>query len=202
MVKINTLFKEKKISRISEFELERYANFFESSYKDNLEHSKKNIPYFPRWSIISGYYAMHDIKKTMRHLALKGEVCDRRSSFGCSRNHHTIKGVVFVKFLDITKLFIAKKYRIKIDFEVHATTIKLLRELVKYNEITLLFEKGYKEFLTLANDLEEARRDRSKVQYYTGTKFLIEEYKKRAFEFHEKVVLFYIEKIKELFEEE
>ena len=137
-------------------------NFFESSYKDNLEHSKKNIPYFPRWSIISGYYAMHDI----------------------------------------TKLFIAKKYRIKIDFEVHATTIKLLRELVKYNEITLLFEKGYKEFLTLANDLEEARRDRSKVQYYTGTKFLIEEYKKRAFEFHEKVVLFYIEKIKELFEEE
>ncbi len=83
MVKIDTLFNEKKISRISELELGRYVNFFESSYKDNLEHSKKNILEFPRWSIISGYYAMHDI----------------------------------------TKLFIAKKFRIKIDFEVHATTI-------------------------------------------------------------------------------
>jgi len=161
MVKIDTLFNEKKISRISELELGRYVNFFESSYKDNLEHSKKNILEFPRWSIISGYYAMHDI----------------------------------------TKLFIAKKFRIKIDFEVHATTIKLLRELIKHNEIITLFEKGYKEFLSLANDLEEARRDRSKVQYYTGTKFLIEEYKKRASEFYEKIVLAYLGKIKELFEE-
>ena len=41
------------------------------------------------------------IKKTMRHLALKGEVCDRRSSFGCSRNNSIPKDGVFVKFLDI-----------------------------------------------------------------------------------------------------
>ena len=44
------------------------------------------------------------IKKTMRHLALKGEVCDRRSSFGCSRNDSILKDGVFFKFLDIVIL--------------------------------------------------------------------------------------------------
>ena len=63
MVKIDILFNERKISRISEFEINRYTNFFESSYKDNLEHSKFNLDIFPRWSIISGYYSMHDITK-------------------------------------------------------------------------------------------------------------------------------------------
>lgn len=63
MVKIDALFKEGKIVRINEFESERYINFFENSYKDNLEHSKANIIQSPRWSIISGYYAMHDITK-------------------------------------------------------------------------------------------------------------------------------------------
>lgn len=158
MVQINTLFEEGKISKISELETERYINFFENSYKDNLKHSEKNIKEFPRWSIISGYYAMHDI----------------------------------------TKLFLAKKFRIKIDFEIHATTIKVLNELIKNKEIISLIEKGYKEFLNLANDLEEAKKQRVKVQYYTGTKFLKEEYEKRAIEFHTKVVLVYLEKIKEL----
>ena len=36
-----------------------------------------------------------EIKKTMRHRTLKGAVCDRRSFFGCSRSHHTLKCVVF-----------------------------------------------------------------------------------------------------------
>lgn len=63
MVLIETLFRENKISRISELELDRYTNFFENSYKDNLNHSKENLTKFPRWSIVSGYYAMHDIAK-------------------------------------------------------------------------------------------------------------------------------------------
>ena len=158
MVKIDTLFREGKISRISELEIERYINFLGSSYLDNLNHSKANLENFPRWSIISGYYAMHDI----------------------------------------TKLLIAKKFRIKIDFEVHKTTILILKELLKNKEIILLIEKGYKEFLTLANDLEEAKKERTKAQYYTGTKFLKVEYKKRAGEFYSNVIFIYIEKIKGL----
>ena len=158
MVKIDILFNERKISRISEFEINRYTNFFESSYKDNLEHSKFNLDIFPRWSIISGYYSMHDI----------------------------------------TKLFIAKKLKIKVDFEVHSTTIKILREIIKNKELGVLLIKGYKEFLRLANDLEEAKNERTKAQYYTGTKFLKDEYAKRAIEFYEEIVLVYIEKIKKL----
>lgn len=158
MVKIETLLNEGKISKISELEIKRYVNFFENSYKDNLEHSKANLDKFPRWAIISGYYAMHDI----------------------------------------TKLLLAGEFRIKVEFEVHSTTIKVLRELIKSKEILSLIEKGYKEFLNLANDLAEARDERVKVQYYTGTEFMHEEYLKRANDFYKNIVLKYLEKIKEL----
>ncbi len=158
MVRLETLAQEGKIEKISDLEIERYVNFFENSYQDNQNHSKANIGTFPRWSIISGYYAMHDI----------------------------------------TKLLLAKEFRIRIVKEVHATTIKVLRELIKNREITDLIEKGYHEFISLANDLAEAKKERVKAQYYTGTEFMKEEYRKKAIEFQEKVVLVYIEKIKEL----
>jgi len=157
MVKIDALFKKKRISRINELELERYVNFFENSYLENIEHCKKNLSEFSRWSIISGYYAMHDI----------------------------------------TKLLIAKQFRIKIDFKVHKTTIQVLRELIKNRELVVSLEKGYKEFLTLANDLDEAKSERTKAQYYTGTVFMKEEYKKRAEDFLNNAVA-YINKIKDL----
>ena len=54
MVNIEDLFKDRKISRIPELELDRYENFFVSSYQDNLAHSKATLSSFPRWSIISG----------------------------------------------------------------------------------------------------------------------------------------------------
>jgi len=157
MVKIDTLFKKKIISRINELELGRYLNFFENSYLENVEHCKKSLMEFPRWSIISGYYSMHDI----------------------------------------TKLLIAKKFMIKIDFKVHLTTIQVLSELIKNKELAVNLEKGYKEFLTLANDLDEAKKERTKAQYYTGTAFMKEEYKKRAIEFLKNVEN-YIDKIRGL----
>jgi len=160
MVKVETLMEEGKIEKISELELERYLNFFENSYRDDLEHSKANIEKFPRWSIISGYYAMHDI----------------------------------------TKLFLAKKFRIKILLEIHATAIKVLNELIRNMEIIELIEKGYNEFLSLANDLKDAKKERVKVQYYTGTKFMEDEYRKKSSEFHKDVVLPFIEKMKGLLE--
>lgn len=149
MVSIEVLMKEGKVSRIRELELERYTNFFDNSYKDNLEHSKANMKEFPRWSIISGYYAMHDI----------------------------------------TKLLIAKKFRLKIELEVHATTIKVLRELIKDREVTDLIEKGYREFISLANDLAEAKKQRTESQYYTGTKFSKEQFQKLSGEFLSQTVI-------------
>lgn len=158
MVKVETLLQEGKIFRISELELARYVSFFEGSYLDNLAHSEAVLSAFPRWSIISGYYAMHDI----------------------------------------TKLLLAKKFRIKIELEVHATTIKVLGELIKNKEILSLIKKGYREFTSLANDLAEAKKERVKVQYYTGTAFMKEQYVLRAKEFLERIVRIYLAKIEEL----
>lgn len=160
MVKIETLEKEKKISRIKETELDRYIEFFTESYQDNLKHSEDNKETYPRWTIVSGYYAMHDI----------------------------------------SKLLIAKIYRFKIEKEVHATTIKVLRELLKDEETLKLIEEGYEEFQSLADELNDAKKDRVKVQYYTGTKFMREKYKKRALEFYGDIVIPYIKRIKKILE--
>ena len=158
MVKLDILFREGKIRKISDTELERYINFFENSYTDNLGCSKAILNEFPRWSIISGYYSMHDI----------------------------------------TKLLFAKKFRVKVEFEIHATTVKVLRELIRRREIIDLMERGYKEFLSLAQDLDEAKRERVKAQYYTGSGFMQGEFRRRAASFNEEVVLEYLKKIEEL----
>ena len=160
MVKIEILQKEGKISRIKETELNRYLEFFTESYQDNLKHSESNVMAYPRWSIISGYYSMHDI----------------------------------------SKLLIAKIYRFKIDREVHSTTIKVLRELLEDDEILKFIEEGYEEFQNLADELSDAKKDRVKVQYYTGTEFMKEKYKKRALEFNSGIVKPYIERIKKFLE--
>ncbi|MDI6737459.1 MAG: hypothetical protein QME12_02990 [Nanoarchaeota archaeon] len=158
MVKLENLLKAGKLSRISDLEIGRYINFFENSYKDNLLHSEYVIEAFPRWSIISGYYAMHDI----------------------------------------TKLLLAKKFRLKIERKVHATAIEVMHELIKDTILLQLLEKGYAEFLHLASDLEEAKAERTKVQYYTGTPYLNGQYKKNAMEFHNNTVKPYLKKIRVL----
>ncbi|MFH1631190.1 MAG: hypothetical protein ABIA21_03135 [Candidatus Aenigmatarchaeota archaeon] len=158
MVSIEILITEGKVSRIRELEIERYINFFKNSYRDNLEHCEANMNNFPRWSIISGYYAMHDI----------------------------------------TKLLIAKRFRLKIEFEVHATTIKVLKILINDKTILKMMEDGYREFITLANDLAEAKKERTKAQYYTGSSFMKEQFQKMSKEFLSDTVIPYIEKIKKL----
>lgn len=151
-------FKKRYISKIIEAELPRYVNFFENTYKENLEHCKANLSNFPRWSIISGYYAMHDM----------------------------------------TKLFLARKFNIKIEFNVHKTTIKILKEITKDKEALKLLKIGYKEFIQTANDLAKARKDRTKAQYYTGTEFMREKYKEKAPIFLKEIIVPYLNKIETL----
>jgi hypothetical protein len=156
MGKIESLFKQKRISRVIEDEKSRYLNFFSKSYRENFEHCKFNLKKFPRWSIISGYYAMHDI----------------------------------------TKLFLADKFGIKIDFKVHQTTIEVLEEVLKNKEIINMLNLAYNEFLKLLNDLAEAHDKRTNAQYYTGTAFMKEKYRKEALKFFNEIVVPYIKKIK------
>ena len=56
----------------------------------------------------------------------------------------------------------------------------------------LAANKGYEA------DLAEAKKERVKTQYFTGTVYMKEEYKKRANEFIKTIVEPYIEKIKRL----
>lgn len=158
MNKIDALFRTKKISKLNLEDRQRYLNFFSHSYKENLEHSQFNLEKFPRWSIISGYYAMHDV----------------------------------------TKLFIADKFNIKIDFNVHQTTIDVLKILIKQKEAIDMLNLAYNEFTKLLNDLAEAKSKRTKVQYYTGSAFLSEQYRKEANKFFNEIVLPYINKISNL----
>mgnify|MGYP001347431437 CR=1 FL=1 len=158
MKKIDYLFKIGMISRIEKTEKKRYLNFFSNSYKENLEHCKFVLESFPRWSIISGYYSMHDL----------------------------------------SKLFLADKFSIKIEFKVHETTISVLKELIKDKQVTEMLNLGYNELIKLLNDLVIAKKQRTKVQYYTGTQFMQEKYKKEANKFLENTVLTFITKIRTL----
>ncbi len=153
--KVQKLFEEAKISRIRETELERYLGFFENSYKDNLDHCEYVMDSYPRWGIISGYYAMHDI----------------------------------------TKLYIAKDYRIKIEADVHRTAIEVLNVILTDDEVVALFESGYQEYRNMAGELDSAKRERAKAQYYTGTPFSSTEFKRKSRKFHDEKVVPYIEKI-------
>jgi len=51
------------IKELAPIEAEQYHSFLETTYKDNIAASEFLLLKFPRWSIISGYYAMHDISK-------------------------------------------------------------------------------------------------------------------------------------------
>ena len=161
MVRIETLMNEYKVSKVKELEKERQVAFLLHSYKNNLEHAKFVQETFPRWSIISGYYAMHDI----------------------------------------SKLLLIKNFNLKVEREVHATTIKLIRELIRNKKLFKLFEQGYKNFTNLASDLTEAKKERTKTQYYTGTVYMKEEFKKKSENFLIEIVEPYVEKIKKILNE-
>lgn len=152
---IENLIKKGIVKKIVETEIPRYTTFFTNSYKENLEHTKAVLKAFPRWSIISGYYAMHDI----------------------------------------TKLFLAEKFQIKIDTKVHRTAIIIMEGITEDKELLELLKIAYEEFTKMAADLTEARSRRQKAQYYTGSEFMKEKYKEEAEAFLNNVVNPYLNKI-------
>lgn len=149
-----------------------YLIFHKNSFQEDLKHTEKNILEFPKWSIISGYYCMHNI----------------------------------------TKLFLAEKFNIKISSpEIHAKTIAALEYFVKNNElkselIELLREakniyysaERLKE-RTLPALLKRGKQERGRAQYYS------EDYtektkinSRKASYFLETIVLPYLKLIEEL----
>lgn len=49
---------ENSWTQLLPLERENYILFHETAYKDDISHAEHNAVKFPRWSIISAYYAM------------------------------------------------------------------------------------------------------------------------------------------------
>jgi len=96
---------------------------------------------------------------------------------------------------DITKLFLVKKFLIKIDSKVHKTTIRIMKEITEDKQLLKLLKIGFKHFTKMAADLEEAKDKRQEAQYYTGSEFMKEKYKEEAGIFLNNIVLPYLNKI-------
>lgn len=119
---------------------ESYIRFHERAFEEDLRHAEKNALEFPRWSIISGYYCMHDI----------------------------------------TKLFLGKRFNIKIASpEIHSKAINALEYFIsdkalKGKVISLLKEAKDIYFSaerlkekTLPALLKKGKQERGRAQYYT-----------------------------------
>lgn len=96
---------------------------------------------------------------------------------------------------DATKLFIARAYGFKIEEDVHNTTIRLLTEILRDESLISLFESGYSEYRKMASELYSAREERRRAQYYTGTSFADDYFRRRARKFHDDIVEPYLDKL-------
>jgi len=55
--------KKGSITQLDPSEKDFYLEYFKSAYDEDLEHSKNSLIKSPKWTIIAGYYAMHNISK-------------------------------------------------------------------------------------------------------------------------------------------
>lgn len=127
-------------SNLPATEKENYIHFHKNAYEEDLRHSEKNIIDFPRWSIISGYYCMHNI----------------------------------------TKLFLADRFRIKISSpDIHAKTILALEHFIKdealKKRLSFLLDQAKNVYYsaerlkekTLPVLLKRGKQERGRAQYYS-----------------------------------
>ncbi len=131
---------EKIWIELNDAEKSYYMAFHEASYKEDIQHSEEVVLKFPRWSIISGYYAMHDI----------------------------------------TKLFLAKHFGIKIvSPQIHAKTIAAIEHFIQDKELREqllpLLKNAQQTFYNVERLkekivpvlLKKGKQEREHSQYYT-----------------------------------
>jgi len=51
------------IKKLAEVERESYISFYEKVWKEDFETAKRLLKINPRWAVIAGYYAMHNLAK-------------------------------------------------------------------------------------------------------------------------------------------
>jgi hypothetical protein len=107
--KFKELLDEEIIVKLPEAEKESYCSFLTFTWQDNFKACRFNLKKFPRWSIIAGYYAMHDLAKLF--LA---------KNFGLK----ITKRVHYATIVALEEVFKEKELREKV--------VKLLKEAERY----------------------------------------------------------------------
>lgn len=121
-------------------EKESYIAFHRFAFEEDLRHAEKNLLDFPRWSIISGYYGMHDATKLF--LAEKFNI--------------KISGQeVHIKTINALECFIKDDNLKK----------KLLELLAKAKNLYYSAERLKEK--TLSTLLKRGKQERGKAQYYS-----------------------------------
>jgi len=125
---------------LSPQERENYLLFHKTAYLDDLKHSEEVVLKFPRWSIISGYYAMHDVTKLFLATTF----------------------VIKITSPDIhEKTIVALRDKIQ-DSVTKEKLLKLLREAKEvYFNVERLKEN------VLSQLLRQGKKERGRTQYYT-----------------------------------
>ena len=125
---------------LSPQERENYLAFHKTAYLDDLEHSEDASLKFPRWSIISGYYAMHDVTKLF--LATKFVIKITSPAI-----HEKTIAALREKIQDVS------------------TKEKLLKLLGEAKEVYFNVERLKENVLSQL--LRQGKQERGKTQYYT-----------------------------------
>lgn len=121
-------------------EKQNYILFHRNSFQEDLKHAEKNILEFPKWSIISGYYCMHNITKMF--------LAEKFNIKISSPNIH-------IKTVEALEYFIK-------DEKLKSKLIELLKGAKDvYYSAERLKEK------TLPTLLKRGKQERGKAQYYS-----------------------------------
>lgn len=158
-----------RIKKLNEIERELWVNFHRFAYKDDLAICERVIEVHPRWAIISGYYAMHDIAKLYL-----GKV------HGIKITGANIHKKVFYALRDL----LGGNKNVEKIISLLGEAEEKIKEL-GIDDISYLLRLGEKE--------------RSKVQYYTLDSFSNnEKYIQKAKSFLEEIVLVFVKIMEEI----
>lgn len=154
---------------LNEVEREIWIKFHEFAYKDDLKLSEKIKETNPRWSIISGYYAMHDIAKLylgkIHNLKISGKDIHRKT-------------------IDTLKSVLKNKEEAERIIVLLKNAEKEIREISAEQIPYLLFS---------------GKRERGKAQYYSLNVLTDnKEYAKKANWFMENIVKIFIKIMEEM----
>jgi len=162
--------REGTIKQLSAAEKKDYISFHSNAYKEDIKVAEKLSLISPRWTIVAGYYAMHDITKLY--------LAEQHNLKLSQRGVHAAAIVALRKVLE--------------DKKVKAIAIKLLEKAENIYEIYGSRAQAIPVILS------RSKREREKAQYYSATATAVE--LKKAMDFLEKIVRPYLDLFEKLIE--